>query len=351
MTTITPLLSFYGDYEKGEEPTDWFCQYRLSLPVTFTDAEKIDRFELQCTAGSMAEVWVQNLPTASKGSWAIFSREFAQRWPPPVHVTLTLAQQKDRIKSIVLAEEDIGRMIEKDRGREWGHVKWAKEIERTAQGFGDTRCLLLDIVLENTPAILRDLLTEQYNTWPEFVTDVSRLSSSQLQRAKQRLETECKLREDVDRLQAQTTGSKKTTATTAQTTNQAPMVPWAQYHPSPPRYALQPQQQQQQQQQQQPPPPVPTLQPPQLPPPQTPQQQGPYNPFSTATPMARGNLFYGGRGFPQTPSRGRGAFVGDRTRIAAQYSSLTQHPDTETGRQAYTQQVQEWHNQHGSKLL
>lgn len=160
MTTIMPLPSFYGDYEKGEEPTDWFRQYRLSLPVNFTDGEKIDRFELQCAAGSMAEVWVQTLPTASRANWAAFSLAFAQRWPPPVHVTLTLAQQKDRIKSIVLAEEDIGRMIEKERGREWGHVKWAKEIERTAQGFGDTRCLLLDVVLENTPTILRDLLME-----------------------------------------------------------------------------------------------------------------------------------------------------------------------------------------------
>lgn len=67
--------------------------------------------------------------------------------------------------------------------------------------------------------------------------------------------------------------------------------------------------------------------------------------------MARSNLFYGGRGYPQTPSRGRGVFLGDRTRIAAQYSMLPQHPDTEAGRQAYTQQVQDWHGQHGATAM
>ncbi|KAG2158715.1 uncharacterized protein EDB93DRAFT_1245943 [Suillus bovinus] len=227
MATITPLPSFYGDYEKEGEPTDWFRQYRLSLPSTFSDQDKINRFELQCTAGSMAEVWVQNLPSASKATWATFTLVFTARWPPPVHVTLMLAQQKDRIKTITLKEEDIGRMIEKDRGREWGHVKWAKEIERTAQGFGDSRCLLLDVILEGTPAILRDLLTEQYASWPDFVTDVSRLSSSQLQRAKQQLETEKKLREDVDRLQAQASGQKKTPTPTPQPATQATTMPWS----------------------------------------------------------------------------------------------------------------------------
>jgi hypothetical protein len=330
MTTITPLPSFYGDYEKDEEPTDWFRQYRLSLPSTFSDQDKIDHFELQCAAGSMAEVWVQNLPSACKATWATFTQAFIARWPPPVHVTLTLAQQKDHIKAITLQEEDIGRMIEKDRGREWEHVKWAKEIEQTAQGFGDSRCLLLDVILEGTPAVLRDLLTEQYASWPDFVTDVSRLSSSQLQRAKQRLKTERKLREDVDHLQAQASGQKKTPTPTSQPATPATTMPWSQYRP-PPRYPMILFQQQQQQQPQQLPPSVPLVPPPMPPQPQTPQQQGQYNPFSTTTPMARSNLFYGGRGFPQTPSRGRGVFLGDRTRIAAQYSSLPQHPDTEAG--------------------
>ncbi|KAG1768236.1 hypothetical protein EV702DRAFT_1203320 [Suillus placidus] len=262
MMTITPLPSFYGDYEKGEEPTDWFHQYRLSLPR------------------SMAEVWVQNLAAMNKTTWTVFAAAFAQRWPPPVHVTLMLAQQKDHIRAIVLKEEDIRRMIEKDRGHKWGHVKWAKEIECTSQGFGDARCLLLDIVLENTPAILRDLLTEQYNAWPDFVTNIL------FQQQQQQLS-----------------------------------------HPAPPMQQTQP------------------------PPPQTPQQQMTYNPLSTATPMVRGNLFYGGQGFPQTPMRGRGAFAGDRARLAAQFSTLPQHPDTDAGHQAYAQHVQEWHSQHGATTM
>ncbi|KAG1895070.1 uncharacterized protein F5891DRAFT_1194579 [Suillus fuscotomentosus] len=289
MTTIVPLPSFYSDYEKEEEPTTWFRQYQLSVTVAnLSFQDKIDRFELQCAAGSMAEVWVRSLTAADKASWSTFAAAFARRWPPPTHITFTLAQQKDRIKAITLKEEDIGRMIEKERGREWGHVKWAKEIERTAQGFRDTGCLLMDVVLENTPAILRDLLTEQYTSWPDFVTDVNRISLSQLQRTKQRIEAEQKLWEDVDWLQAQAMGMKKTPAQSMQATEQPAAPAWQQYRPFPPRYA--PPSVQQQQQQQQTPQFAPTAQlAPTLPPqPQTPQTQMPRNPFSTGRAAAVG---------------------------------------------------------------
>ncbi|KAG1851162.1 hypothetical protein F4604DRAFT_1934170 [Suillus subluteus] len=91
MATITPMLSFYGDYEKGEEPTTWFLR--------------------------SWEVWFQTLTAADTVTWIAFSAAFARQWPPPAHVTLTPAQQKDRIRAITLKDEDIRRLIEKDRGR------------------------------------------------------------------------------------------------------------------------------------------------------------------------------------------------------------------------------------------
>lgn len=80
MTTINPAVvpqpSFYGDYEKEEEPTNWIRKYQLSLPPSYSDAEKINRFELQCAAASPAEEWFASLPTPDKATWTAFLAAF-----------------------------------------------------------------------------------------------------------------------------------------------------------------------------------------------------------------------------------------------------------------------------------
>ncbi|KIK35301.1 hypothetical protein CY34DRAFT_96348 [Suillus luteus UH-Slu-Lm8-n1] len=312
-TTITPQPSFYGDYEKGEEPTNWLRKYELSLPTTATDTDKLTRFELQCAAASPAEDWYANLPTADKATWVAFRAAFRTRWPQPTQVALMVAQKKERIKAIVLKEEEIGVMIEEDRGREWGHVRWAKKVARMAQGFNDTQCRLLDVVLDNTPEILRDLLVDNYTSWTDFEADVTKVSASQLHRAKQRLVTDRKLREDMDKLQTQTANDHKATQPPSQP-NQAP------YSQAP-------------------------LLTPQVP--QTPQAA---HLFAPAAPVSRGNLFYGYRGYPQTPTR-RGGSPADRMRTAAQFATIPHHPNSEAGKQAYTQQLQDWHAQHGTDAI
>jgi hypothetical protein len=183
---------------------------------------------------------------------------------------------------------------------------------------------------------------------------VAKISAAQLGKAKQRLALECKLREDVNKLQNQMSSNHK---------NSTPMPPsnQTQYAPSPYRFgyrygvppAAAPQTQ---------PaaltqpvmslPTLPAYQHPQTPVntqnPQTPQAP---NPFASTAQVQRGNLFYGHRGYPQTPTRARGGSPADRARAAAQYATIPHHPDTETGNQAYNQQVQEWHTQHGADAI
>ncbi|KAG1802187.1 uncharacterized protein HD556DRAFT_1438235 [Suillus plorans] len=303
-TTITPQPSFYGDYEKNP-----------------------------------AKSWFATLQASDKVLWTTFLAAFKIRRPPPVQVVLTVAQKKDRIKALALQEEEIGIMIEEDRGREWGHVKWAKKVTRMAQGFNDAQCHLLDVVLENTPKVLHDFLSDNYTTWTEFEMDVARISASQLLRAKQRLVTERKLREDVDKLQNQTTSSRKTTSPTTQVPYSAPPAyRYGQRYSRQPAATPQPQ----------------TIVPSQAPQislfpvlPQTPQIT---NLFTSAVPATRGNLFYGYRGYLQMPTR-RGGSPAERLRTAAQYTTIPHHPNSEAGRQAYAQQVQEWHTQHGSNAI
>ncbi|KAG0691595.1 hypothetical protein DFH29DRAFT_884113 [Suillus ampliporus] len=163
-------------------------------------------------------------------------------------------------------------------------MRWAQQVARMAQGFNDSQCHLLDVVLENTPEILCDLLTDNYTSWTDFKTDVTKVSASQLLRVKQRLTMDRKLREDVDKLQNQMADDRKTMQSSSQTTQ----VP----------YVMQP----------------------------------PY------------------RGYPQTPSR-RGGSPADHMRTATQYATIPHHPNSEASKQAYAQQIQEWHTQHGADAI
>ncbi|KAG1794986.1 hypothetical protein EV424DRAFT_1353660 [Suillus variegatus] len=59
------------------------------------------------------------------------------------------------------------------------------------------------------------------------------------------------------------------------------------------------------------------------------------NPFTTTGTVPSTNLFYRYQQFPQTPSRMNPS---DHIHMAAQYSTLQHHPDSEMGRAAYSQQ-------------
>ncbi|KAG1775750.1 hypothetical protein EV702DRAFT_1046647 [Suillus placidus] len=319
---VTPQSSFYGDYEKGEEPTDWIRKYQLSFPPSYSDTEKIARFELQCAAASPAESWFTNLPATDKASWAQFLAAFRTQWPPPAQVTLTVTQKKDHIRALKKIEEENGDTSNgQRRSREW--------------------------LKENTPEILRDFLSDNYSTWTDFEADVAKVSASQLLKAKQRLAMERKLREDVDKLQTQANNGRKPTAPSPASSNQTTYGPVPAFRYSyrfgtPPATMSQPQSVA----------PPPTYQAPLLPAvPQIPQMPQGSNLFTATAPVTRGNLFYGYRGYPQTPTRSRGGSPADRARTVAQYATIPHHPDSDMGRQAYTQQIQEWHTQHGTKAI
>lgn len=190
-------------------------------------------------------------------------------------------------------------MIEKDRGRDWGHVKWAKQVAQMALGFGDTQCHFLDVVLENTPEVLQDHLADHYTTWAEFETDVAKTSASQLLRVKQCITNERKLREDVNKLQ--TSSGHKVSAPPSQTAQPSFSLPSTyRYNPCfTPNLNLPPQTAPTYQTA---PPNLSNPQPPQPPPPMLPPQT-PQNPFNTTMSVPRTNLFYGYQGgYPQTPS-------------------------------------------------
>ncbi|KAG1843849.1 hypothetical protein C8R48DRAFT_678598 [Suillus tomentosus] len=324
MATMTTLPLLRGDYLNGEEPTEWMQQFQLSLPPTWTDTEKIDRFKLQCVRGGPAHLWVTSLPAAQTATWAILLVAFDLRWPtaPPIH--LTAAQKKERLKAIVLKETDIGVMMDNEKGQEWGH------------------------------------LSDLYPDWGAFVTGVNNVSINSLNRARAKASEEREMKKKIEQLKAKLTDS--TAPLTRQFASMSmPSAPPPLYRPRAPAQVQSTQQQIYQQPLQQ------TFQPapsrpafPQQPsmsvppshaplPAQAPSQPfTPSNLFAAAGAVPRTNLFY--RYQPQTPSPNR-INIAECLRIAAQYAGMPHQPDTEAGRAAHTQQVKEWHEKHSADAM
>lgn len=151
----------------------------------------------------------------------------------------------------------------------------------------------------------------------------------------------------MDKLQSQAGSGRKVSTPQGTQSNQAPYAPPPAYRYNY-RYNMSPAPTQQIQSAAPPPtfqaPSVPTM-------PQVPQTPQAASLLASAAPMTWGNLFYGYRGYPQTPSRGRGGSPVKRARMAAQYATIPHHPDSDAGRQAYAQQVQEWHSQYGTDAI
>ncbi|KAF9231407.1 hypothetical protein BU15DRAFT_68359 [Melanogaster broomeanus] len=335
MGSIVAAIPFFrGEYKSNESPTDWLKRLIMAAPPTWSDRQRIERFGVQCAGGSQAEEWFLTLDATMKASWDDFQDAFLKRWPPPVI---------ERLRAITLDENDIGVLVEGENGQEWGHVHWATRVFHTAQTLGDVNCLLVDVVLENTPDIMRELIGDMFHTWTDFLTAVSNVSTSQLSRLKAKGTAEKELRDEVAQLKAHLQGlSLQSLTRPTQTMNIQPSSPAFRPTLGPMAYML--------------PTPAPRTAPSQsstvpLPTPQPTFQTPAPNPFSqAATPMSRSNLFYRFQQ-PQTPSGpGRVSQV-ERLCLAAGYTNLPHHPTTEAGRQAYNKQVTDWLAQHGTETV
>ncbi|KAG2129030.1 hypothetical protein DEU56DRAFT_915345 [Suillus clintonianus] len=349
MTTVPVLPLLKGDYVGGEEPNEWMRQLDLNLPSTWNDAQKVEWFKRQCAPGSLAEAWYMSLSAAQTATWSDLETAFLVRWPPAIPLQLTSAQKKERLKAVVLKEADIGMMIDDERGQEWGHVRWARQVQRLAQSFGDNTCQFLDVVLNGVPDLLRDQLSDTYTDWAAFLTGVNGVSINLLARARTRAAEEQAMREDIAQLKARLQPQQQAPQTRSYPSNPPAYRPYPRppnnpaTMPSAPAPAMSLHQQVNQGQ----PnfaPSMPYQAPSYQPQPSTPGQ----NPFALTGAVPSTNLFYRYQRFPQTPSRS-GAV--DRIRMVAQYSMLQHFPDSESGRTAYSQQVKEWHEKHGADTM
>ncbi|KAI6046569.1 hypothetical protein EDC04DRAFT_2994991 [Pisolithus marmoratus] len=188
---------FRGDYANKEEPSDWFTEFQLSLPTTWTEAMKVDRFGLQLAAGSYADEWFTDLPSSDKADMASLKAAFLKRWPANKRLKWTKAQQRERIRALTLDEEDVGKWIETEGGGDYGHVIWATKVMRLALSMGDTEGKLIEYAVEEAPTALRNELEEEYENWNEFVEAVRKVKVKKLLRSKETKKGEQELRNEI----------------------------------------------------------------------------------------------------------------------------------------------------------
>ncbi|KAF9232043.1 hypothetical protein BU15DRAFT_81671 [Melanogaster broomeanus] len=292
---VAAVPMFYGDYSNGEEPSDWFPQFYLSLPVTWTDRQIIKRFEMQLAPGKLAEIWFKSLTPSETATFEALKTAFYARWPVPKTAVYTAAQRRERIRTQVLRKEEIGTWVEGGRAANYAHVTWAEKLQRLALSMGDTTGYLIEYAVEGIPNLLKDHLTCHYTTWDELVDDIRGVPIVKLKRGREELEKQRARDVDIAQLKAH---HAATSQNVAQTRSSA-----TPYRPSPRQYQSS------------------NL---------VHQNTVPYPSFRT------------------TPSNG---LPPSRAQVLERVASVPQRPNTETGIRQYETDVEAWHKANGTEAI
>ena len=309
--TPRPVPLFHGDYRENEEPATWFAQFQLSLPDGYTDAKRLQQFEMQLAPGHIVHQWFISLTSSDTSSFAALRLAFYQRWPPPRPPAYSRAQQKERVMAQVLKEEDIGVWTADGATGNYGHVVWAHKVMRLALGMGDIAGFLIEPALENIPNMLKDHLSCSYSTWQEFVDDVESVPAIKLKRAREELDKERLRDADIARLKAQSTSSSALSLQLSQLSLDAARPVY--------RSALRN--------------PIPSI-------PSIPSFN--YMPTPSNRPLPPCGAGLRGSTFMNRPAL-------SRTQILEKLGVVPHHPNTEMGRRQYEMDIELWHRTHGAE--
>jgi hypothetical protein len=173
---------FHGDGRASENPQDFLKQVEISFANNpkMAEVEKVQRLYLHCKSACDAEEWYEALTGADKADWATLVARFQQRWPKRTTVKKTDQQRKEELFGEVLME---GRLLEKEeRGGlfVYGYVAWADRVQTLANALGDTTGLLVSVVRDGLPEPLKDLVEPSHASWGAFADAVRAVSPTSL---------------------------------------------------------------------------------------------------------------------------------------------------------------------------
>ena len=94
-----------------------------------TDLEKIATFLLVLEPDSIAEEWWSNLDVGMKTMWADVKTEFKTEWLTTWTLEVSTEARWETLMSLKVTEEEVGKIIEDNKRKEYTHVIWADKAE------------------------------------------------------------------------------------------------------------------------------------------------------------------------------------------------------------------------------
>jgi hypothetical protein len=305
---------FWGDGEREDEnPQDFMNAVERSFNSknNLSDTNKLRQFVLNLKSGSVAKQWWNDLPPTDKDTWDHLQSAFETKWPEKAVTVKTLEEKQALLEGTKLADEDIGKRVKVNGVEEFAHVVWADKIQRLAAAVPDTNGLLIPTIRRSMPKVLRRVIGTGHTAWSAFCNAVRAVSLSEIEEARELENEQKQIREDVKKIQEQSTPSKAL-GNAFQRASLGPPIPAPRFNP-PKNFIANNQH---------------------IPIPQATSN----NPFATHTPQPRSVT----ASYQQTrPDIDR---MTDVLRLA-----LPIHPDNPAGHALYHAQISEWNRNHGNR--
>ncbi|KAJ7767442.1 hypothetical protein DFH07DRAFT_769549 [Mycena maculata] len=155
---MTDVKMFYGDGRSGESPHDFkkMVMQRF-MGKGLSDTEKIEALGLGMASGSLADMWFDD-PNRTKTSWAALSAEFDVKWPKRAALRRVGQDAIEDLLAEKLKVKDIGKRVKDGGVEDFGHVVWARKLQRIAADIPDVGGLFIGVVVEKMPLMMQDLL-------------------------------------------------------------------------------------------------------------------------------------------------------------------------------------------------
>lgn len=171
--------------EEDEDPRRWIQDFEMRKEEKeWSDMKMATMFARFMAEGTLAEVWYNTLPQATKASYTLTRTELDTKWPKKTMVLMSSRKKQQRVMDMVLMEEEVEMVVEDaTRGIIGAHVLWAEKLRNRALEVGDTNMLLYWAAKANFPRAIDMLLnTTELVDWGDFVTKVSAATTTMLKK-------------------------------------------------------------------------------------------------------------------------------------------------------------------------
>ncbi|KAG6852276.1 hypothetical protein C0991_001364 [Blastosporella zonata] len=148
--------------------------------ATYTDANKIEYFELSLKDGGPAAEWFKNLEEEKRLTWSALVTEFDERWPARQALVKSQEEKQEELKDARIMEAELGKKVTMKGVEVWMHIVWADKVQQLARAIPDNGNLLVSVARDNMAPSLRATVPPSNKTWDTFCKAVREVGTTEL---------------------------------------------------------------------------------------------------------------------------------------------------------------------------